>query len=70
MQAVVIVDARWANVVLGASEGLSKCLEPDNADAMASVTGHKTLFSSDTNSPYWRLIRKGTAGAFQQKNIK
>jgi hypothetical protein len=69
-QAAVVVDAKWVNIVLGNQEGLSKGLEPDNADEMISVNGHRSLFSSETNSPYWKLIRKGTAGAFQSKNIK
>jgi len=70
VQAAVVVDAKWVNIVLGAGEGLSKGLEPDNADEMISVNGHRSLFSSETNSEYWKLIRKGTAAAFQAKNIK
>ena len=45
-------------------------MEPDRADEMTSVSGHRTLFSADTNSHYWRLIRKGTGPAFITKNIK
>lgn len=67
---VAVVDARWVNVVLGAEEGLSKGMEPDNADQMISTNRHRTLFSSETNSWYWKLVRKGTSGAFQHKNIR
>ena len=66
----MVVDARWVNVVLGPEEGLNKGMEPDNGDMMISVNGHRTLFTSDTNSKYWKLIRKGTTGAFQFKNIR
>ncbi|BDA50154.1 Cytochrome P450 3A13 [Coccomyxa sp. Obi] len=67
---VVVVDAELANKVHGNAEALSKALEPDLSDKLMSHSGHRTLFSSDTNSPYWRLIRKGTAPAFISKNIK
>ncbi len=70
LQIVVVADAALANRVLGTQEGLSKGLEPDGSDKLLSHGGHRTMFSSDTNSPYWRLIRKGTAPAFIQKNIK
>ena len=70
MQLVVVVDARYVHALLGIQEGLNKGMEPDNADRLMSVNGHRTLFSSDTNSKYWRLIRKGTTGAFQFKNIR
>ena len=71
MQIVVIVDAVLINQVLGAKEGLSKGLEPDNSDRLMSHRkGHRTLFSADTNSHWWTLIRKGTRGAFVQANIK
>lgn len=69
-QMVVVTDARFVNVILGPTEGLNKGMEPDNADRLISVNGHRSLFSSDTNSKYWRLIRKGTTGAFQFKNIR
>lgn len=69
-QLVVVADAELANSVLGTQEGLSKGLEPDLSDKLLSHGGHRTMFSSDTNSPYWRLIRKGTAPAFIYKNIK
>ncbi len=67
---VVVVDAELANRVHGNAEALSKALEPDLSDKLMSHSGHRTLFSSDTNSTYWRLIRKGTAPAFISKNIK
>ena len=70
LQLVVVVDAGMANVILGSQEGLNKALEPDLSDALLSHTGHCTMFSADTNSPYWRLIRKGTAPAFISANIK
>ena len=70
VQLVVVVDAGMANVILGNQEGLNKALEPDLSDALLSHTGHRTMFSADTNSPYWRLIRKGTAPAFISANIK
>lgn len=70
LQLVVVVDAGMANVILGNQEGLNKALEPDLSDALLSHTGHRTMFSADTNSPYWRLIRKGTAPAFISANIK
>ncbi|CAL5223031.1 g5486 [Coccomyxa viridis] len=66
---VVVVDAVLADAILGSQEGLSKAMEPDLSDALLSH-GHRTMFSSDTNSPYWRLIRKGTAPAFISANIK
>ena len=69
LQLVVVVDAVLADAILGSQEGLSKAMEPDLSDALLSH-GHRTMFSSDTNSPYWRLIRKGTAPAFISANIK
>ena len=57
--------------MLGNTEGLSKALEPDASDKFLSHRpGHRTMFSADTNSPYWRLIRKGTAPAFRPENIR
>ena len=70
MQIVVLVDAKLVNIALGSKEGLNKGIEPDGSDKMISVSGHRTLFSADTNSRYWRLIRKGTTAAFQYKNIR
>ena len=68
---VVVVDADVAGQVLGNSEGLNKSMEPRLSDKLLSHRpGHHTLFSSATNSPYWRLIRKGTAPAFKAENIK
>jgi len=68
---LVAADARAVNLLFGAGEGLDKALEPARADKMIShKTGHHTLFSADTNSPYWRLVRKGTAPAFVMKNIR
>lgn len=69
VQLVVVVDAAMADIILGNQEALSKALEPDLSDALISH-GHRTMFSSETNSPYWRLIRKGTAPAFISANIK
>ena len=69
LQLVVVVDAVLADTILGSQEGLSKAMEPDLSDALISH-GHRTMFSSETNSPYWRLIRKGTAPAFISANIK
>jgi hypothetical protein len=69
-QLVVVADAELANRVLGNQEALSKGLEPDLSDKLLSHDGHRTMFSSDTNSPYWRLVRKGTAPAFIHKNIR
>ena len=69
MQLVIVVDAVLADTILGSQEGLSKAMEPDLSDALISH-GHRTMFSSETNSPYWRLIRKGTAPAFISANIK
>ena len=70
-QLVVVVDAELANQLLGAREALNKALEPSNSDQLfAQRFGHHTMFSSDTGSPYWRLIRKGTAPAFKAENIK
>jgi hypothetical protein len=67
----VVVDAELANIILGNQEGLNKALEPDLSDTLLSHRpGHRTMFSSDTNSAYWRLIRKGTAPAFITANIK
>lgn len=71
LQLVVVVDAELANLILGNQESLNKALEPDLSDTLLSHRpGHRTMFSSDTNSPYWRLIRKGTAPAFITTNIK
>ena len=71
LQMVVVVDADVASHVLGNSEGLSKSMEPHLSDKLLSHRpGHHTLFSSGTNTPYWRLIRKGTAPAFKAENIK
>jgi hypothetical protein len=67
---VIVVDAAWVNTVLGHGEGLNKALEADNADTMLSVGAHRNMFSADTNSEYWKLIRRGSVGAFQSKNIK
>ena len=68
---LVAADARAVNLLFGAGEGLDKALEPARADKMIShKAGHHTLFSSPTNSPYWRLVRKGTAPAFVMKNIR
>ena len=68
---MVVVDAELANLILGTQESLNKALEPDLSDMLLSHRpGHRTMFSSDTNSPYWRLIRKGTASAFVTANIK
>ena len=70
-QMVVVADAELAAVVLGNGEGLAKAMEPHLSDKLlVHRKGHPTLFSSVTNSPYWRLIRKGTAPAFKQENIK
>ena len=71
LQIVVVADAELAHLVLGASEALNKALEPALSDKLLSHRrGHHTMFSADTNSPYWRLIRKGTAPAFKSENIK
>jgi fatty acid synthase len=68
---LVAADARAVGLLFGAGEGLDKALEPSRADKMIShKAGHHTLFSSGTNSPYWRLVRKGTAPAFVMKNIR
>lgn len=69
LQLVIVVDAVLADIILGSQEGLSKAMEPELSDALLSH-GHRTMFSSETNSPYWRLIRKGTAPAFISANIK
>ena len=70
-QIVVVADAELANQVLGAGEGLNKAMEPALSDKLVSHRpGHPTMFSADTNSPYWRLIRKGAAPAFKVENIK
>ena len=69
LQLVIVVDAVLADIILGSQEGLSKAMEPNLSDALLSH-GHRTMFSSDTNSPHWRLIRKGTAPAFISANIK
>lgn len=66
----MLVDAKLVNIALSSKEGLNKGIEPDGSDKMISVSGHRTLFSADTDSPYWRLIRKGTTAAFQYKNIR
>ena len=60
----------WVNEVLGSEQSLDKGLEPDRADEMISISAHRNLFSAETASPYWRLIRKGTAPAFLTRNIK
>lgn len=70
LQIVVLVDAKWVNVALGSKACLNKGMEPDGSDEMLSVNGHRTMFSADTAGKHWRLIRKGTSGAFQQKNIR
>ena len=71
LQLVVVVDAELANLILGNQESLNKALEPDLSDTLLSHRrGHRTMFSADTNSSYWRLIRKGTAPAFITANIK
>jgi cytochrome P450 len=68
---LVAADARAVNLLFGNGEALDKALEPARADKMIShKPGHHTLFSADTNSPYWRLVRKGTAPAFVMKNIR
>ena len=69
LQLVIVVDAVLADIILGSQEGLSKAMEPDLSDALLSH-GHSSMFSSETNSQYWRLIRKGTAPAFISANIK
>ena len=69
-QAVILIDAKSVNIALSSKEGLNKGIEPDGADEMLSAGGHRTLFSADTNSKYWRLVRKGTTAAFQHKNIR
>ena len=71
MQCVMVADAKAANQVLGSAEALNKGLEPDLSDKMLSHRpGHRTMFSADTNSPYWRLIRKGCVPAFRPEHIK
>ena len=68
---VVVVDAGLAHIVLGNAEALDKAMEPDLSDKLlVHRRGHRTLFSSNTRSPYWHLIRKGTAPAFRQENIR
>lgn len=52
------------------AQALNKGLEPDLSDRLMSVTGHRTLFSSDTDSAHWRLVRKGVAPAFSASNIR
>lgn len=69
-QAVVLVDARLINLLYGSSENLDKYLETMSDSLLSQKRGHHTMFSSDTNSSYWRLIRKGTAPAFITKNIR
>ena len=70
-QIVVVADAELANQVLGAQESLNKAIEPAGSDKLMSHRpGHHTMFSADTNSPYWRLIRKGAAPAFKVENIR
>ena len=67
----MVADAELANQVLGAPESLNKAIEPAASDKLMSHRpGHHTMFSADTNSPYWRLIRKGTAPAFRVENIR
>jgi cytochrome P450 len=71
MQWVIVVGAEAVNAALGNGEGLSKALEPDLSDKLLSHRpGHRTMFSADTNSPYWRLIRKGAAPAFKAEHIR
>ena len=70
MQAVVVVDAGAINTVLGQAESLSKVLEMVSDQLLSQRPGHPTLFSSATKSPWWKLVRKGTAPAFVQKNIR
>ena len=71
LQMVVVADAELEHLVLGPGEALNKALEPAQSDKLLSHRrGHHTMFSADTNSPYWRLIRKGTAPAFKSENIK
>ena len=51
-------------------QALNKGLEPDLSDRLMSFTGHRTLFSADTDSAHWRLVRKGVAPAFSPTNIR
>ena len=69
-QVVVVVDAGAINTVLGGSESLSKVLELASDQLLSQRPGHPTLFSSATKSPWWKLVRKGTAPAFVNKNIR
>ena len=66
----MVVDAGAISTVLGQSESLSKVLEMASDQLLSQRPGHPTLFSSATRSPWWKLVRKGTAPAFVQKNIR
>ena len=70
IQVVVVVDAGAINTVLGGAESLSKVLELVSDQLLSQRPGHPTLFSSATKSPWWKLVRKGTAPAFVNKNIR
>ena len=38
---------------------------------LLSADGYPSLFSAtDSTSPYWRLVRKGTGPAFQPNNLR
>lgn len=52
------------------AQALNKGVEPDLSDRLMSFTGHRTLFSADTDSRHWRLVRKGVAPAFSPANIR
>ena len=52
------------------AQALNKGLEPDLSDRLMSFTGNRTLFSADTDSKHWRLVRKGVAPAFSPTNIR
>ena len=68
---MVVADAELAHLVLGAGEALNKALEPAGSDKLLShCPGNHIISSADTNSPYWRLIRKGTAPAFKPENMR
>ena len=69
-QVVVVVDAKSINTVLGANQSLSKALEPISDKLLAQRSGHPTLFSAGTKTHWWKTVRKGTAPAFVQANVR
>ncbi|GAB4815787.1 hypothetical protein N2152v2_002833 [Parachlorella kessleri] len=71
MRVVVVSDPVLVSQVLSRKADANKPAVVNILDELFSAGGHPTMSTSlDSKSPYWRLLRRGTAPAFNPSNLR